>query len=70
MIPSRIFRSRWSALFWSAGIVWTAYDVAMANRSLPKATPATNSSSAAPDQDATGDAVDAHDLSILANAGR
>ncbi len=25
---SSIFRSRWMALFWAAGIVWTAVDVA------------------------------------------
>lgn len=28
---SKIFRSRWAALLWAAGIVWTAYDVAEAN---------------------------------------
>ena len=27
---SKIFRSRWAALLWSAGILWTAYDVAEA----------------------------------------
>lgn len=27
----KIFRSRWAALLWAAGIVWTAYDVAEAN---------------------------------------
>ena len=25
---ARLFRSRWSALFWAGGILWTAYDVA------------------------------------------
>jgi hypothetical protein len=25
---SSIFRSRWMALLWAAGILWTAYDVA------------------------------------------
>lgn len=25
---ARLFRSRWSALLWAAGILWTAYDVA------------------------------------------
>jgi hypothetical protein len=25
---SSIFRSRWMALFWAAGILWTAYDFA------------------------------------------
>ena len=31
MIPMRtstIFKSRWMALLWSAGIIWFAYDVA------------------------------------------
>jgi len=31
MFSGKIFRSRWAALFWAAGIVWTAYDVAEAN---------------------------------------
>ena len=63
MISTKIFRSRWAALFWSAGIIWTAYDVASANAPDP----ATNDSSAAP-IDATGVAVDNGDLAILANA--
>ena len=24
---ARLFRSRWSALFWAAGVLWFAYDV-------------------------------------------
>jgi hypothetical protein len=28
---SKLFRSRWSALWWAAGVVWFAYDVASAN---------------------------------------
>jgi len=31
MVSSKIFRSRWSALIWAAGILWTAYDVAEAS---------------------------------------
>jgi hypothetical protein len=31
MFSGKIFRSRWAALLWAAGIVWTAYDVAEAN---------------------------------------
>jgi hypothetical protein len=30
---SSIFRSRWMAVLWAAGIIWTAYDVADSNRS-------------------------------------
>ena len=63
MISTKIFRSRWSALFWAAGIIWTAYDVASANAPDP----ATNNSAAA-ETDATGAAVDNGDLAVLANA--
>lgn len=63
MISSKIFRSRWSALFWAAGIIWTAYDVASANTPDP----VTNNATAA-DTDATGVAIDNGDLAVLANA--
>jgi hypothetical protein len=63
MFSSKIFRSRWSALFWAGGILWTAYDVAEANAPDP----ATNNMSAA-QQDATGEAVTNADLAVLANA--
>jgi len=62
MISTKIFRSRWSALFWAGGIIWTAYDVASANTPDP----VTNNSAA--DTDATGVAVDNGDLAVLANA--
>jgi hypothetical protein len=63
MFSSKIFRSRWSALFWAGGILWTAYDVAEANAPDP----ATNNSVAAA-TDATGEAVNSADLAALANA--
>lgn len=63
MFSTKIFRSRWSALFWAGGIIWTAYDVASANTPDP----VTNNASAA-DTDATGVAVDNGDLAVLANA--
>jgi len=63
MFSSRIFRSRWSALFWAGGIVWMAYDVAEANAPDP----ASNNTTAA-EQDATGEVVANSDLAILANA--
>lgn len=63
MISTKIFRSRWAALFWAAGIIWTAYDVASANTPDP----VTNNATAA-DTDATGVAVDNGDLAVLANA--
>jgi hypothetical protein len=54
MIPMRtssIFKSRWMALIWAAGIIWLAYDVA---DSAPKSSPATNNSAAEQATDATG----------------
>lgn len=60
---SRLFRSRWAALFWAAGIVWTAYDVAT---DAPRSATATSNASAA--TDATGEQVSAADLAVLANA--
>lgn len=62
MFSARIFRSRWAALFWAGGILWTAYDVAEANAPDPA------SNVAAADTDATGEAVTKADLAVLANA--
>jgi hypothetical protein len=62
MFSARIFRSRWAALFWAGGIIWTAYDVAEANAPDPAA------NNVAADTDATGAAVANADLAILANA--
>ena len=70
----RLFRSRWAALLWSLGILWTAYDVA---GTAPSAVDAASSNKASDDaatarhddSDATGAAFDLHDLQILANAG-
>lgn len=62
---SRLFRSRWAALFWAAGIVWTAYDVASdAPAPAPK-----HGAPASAGQDAVGADFDAHDLAVLANIG-
>ncbi len=57
---SRLFRSRWAALFWAAGICWTAYDVA-------RSQPAASTNTAAP-VDATGEPVNDAALAVLANA--
>jgi hypothetical protein len=49
MIPMRtsgIFKSRWMALLWAAGILWLAYDVA---ESAPKDSPGTNNAEQATD---------------------
>ncbi len=66
MVSSRIFRSRWTALFWAGGIIWSAYDVANATKaSDPKDG---NAAAATLGVDATGTPVDNADLSTLANA--
>ena len=66
---SRLFRSRWAALFWSAGILWTAFDVA---NDAPEPAPPAGYASAGNTsigEVATGAPIDARDLAILANMG-
>jgi hypothetical protein len=63
MISSRIFRSRWAALLWAAGIIWTAVDVAGASK-----TPERQGNQAAAQADALGQPVNNEELAILANA--
>ena len=63
---SRLFRSRWAALFWSAGIVWTAYDVA-SDTPEPVATNAASGHVVEQPTDAAGAAFNADNLAILAN---
>ncbi|MCA1654822.1 MAG: hypothetical protein ABR588_06415 [Sphingomicrobium sp.] len=64
MIPMRtstIFRNRWWALLWAAGILWFAYDVAGTS---PQAEDGTNAVAT----DATGAPVTADDEQRLAQA--
>jgi len=61
---SRLFRSRWAALFWAAGIIWTAVDVA-ASAPAPRADG--GNAAAAVATDAMGDDVDANSLAEIAN---
>jgi hypothetical protein len=61
---AKLFRSRWAALIWAAGILWTAVEVA-GTTPAPKADPTVNASAPA-DTDATGEAVQNSDLAILA----
>jgi len=59
MIPMRtssIFKSRWMALVWAAGIIWLAYDVA---NSAPRSSADTNNAAAT--TDATGAPVSPDD---------
>jgi len=58
---SRLFRSRWSAIFWAGGIVWTAYDVAS---SAPAASPGSDNVAT----DALGNPVSNADVDALKNA--
>ena len=60
----KLFLSRWSALLWAAGILWTAEDtVGFGPRA---ATP--HQVAVADDTDAAGVAVNTADLAILADA--
>jgi hypothetical protein len=61
---TRVFRSRWNALFWAGGVLWFAYDVANAQ---PQSSGNTEAAAAT---DATGSSVDDADLAVLANAMR
>jgi hypothetical protein len=56
MRPSTIFRSRWMALLWAAGMIWLAYDVASAG-----STSSASSTNAEEATDATGAAVNPDD---------
>ena len=62
MIPMRhstIFRSRWMALLWAAGIIWFALDFTAPDAS------ATNGSDNAAVVDVTGSPVTNQDLAVL-----
>jgi hypothetical protein len=64
MIPMRlssVFKSRWMALLWAAGIIWFAYDVAGSEPQDANATAANST-------DATGAPVTADDERKLAEA--
>ena len=59
--PRRLFRSRWVALLWAGGVIWTAVDVA-GSAPAPSA-----SHTAAGPVDAMGDEANAADLAAIAN---
>ena len=64
MIPMRfstIFKSRWMAMLWAAGIIWFAYDVA---GSQPQAS---NASANAEQTDTIGSPVTSDDQNRLAD---
>ena len=65
MIPmktSTVFKSRWMALIWAAGILWFAYDFA---ETTPQSD---NSTNAEQPTDGTGAPITADDAKKLANA--
>lgn len=65
MIPmkhSSIFKSRWMALIWAAGMIWFALDVA-----APSATTSNNLASAEQPTDVTGAPVSSDDEKKIAD---
>jgi len=68
MVPMRtstIFKSRWWALIWGAGILWTAYDFAGAQ---PQASTSGNNAAAEEATDGTGAAISDQDAENLNKA--
>jgi hypothetical protein len=68
MIPMRtssIFRSRWMALFWAAGFIWLALDVA-AGASSPSNSAASQADTGR--TDASGPPITSEDSEKVANA--
>ncbi|WP_137863714.1 MULTISPECIES: hypothetical protein [unclassified Sphingomonas] len=58
--PSRIFRSRWAALLWAAGVIFTAVTfIGFGDKESHQA--------AAVIEDATGTNISNSDLAVLAN---
>lgn len=62
---AKLFRSRWTALLWAGGILWTAYDVA---GSAPSPPPLVTSNTGDV-VDVTGRAISNDDLNMLAHFG-
>lgn len=61
---AKLFRSRWAALIWAGGILWTAIDVA----GYAPAPRQGHQTAAAVPTDATGEAIQNSDLIALAAA--
>ena len=63
---SKLFRSRWAALLWAAGILWTAVEIVGVAPSAPanNAAPADNAAEPA-DTDALGMPVNDTDLALF-----
>lgn len=68
MVPYRkLFLSRWAALLWAGGILWTAVDTVGFGPPANAPKVEASNASADPDTDATGVEVNSDDLAILAN---
>jgi hypothetical protein len=68
MVPMRtstIFKSRWWALVWGAGILWTAYDFAGAQ---PQGSASGNNAASEEATDGTGAAISDQDAENLNKA--
>ena len=63
--PSRIFRSRWAALLWAAGVLWTAVEVVGFGSNVGHAKQADADNATL--TDATGAPVSDADLAVLRN---
>jgi hypothetical protein len=63
--PSKIFRSRWSALFWAAGVIFFAVTTIGFGSSKTDAKPGDNTESALTDD--SGATVSNADLAVLRN---
>ena len=69
MIPMRtssVFKSRWLALLWAAGIIWLAVDVAGGSASTPSNSAANDADSGL--TDASGQQITKEDSEKVANA--
>ena len=62
MRTSSVFKSRWMALIWAAGILWFAWDIA------GSAPPSDSSTNADQPTDATGAPVTSEEQNKLSNA--
>ena len=73
MIPMRmstVFKNRWMALVWAAGIIWFAVDTAGTGDSAAAPTNTAEASTGTPTQltDASGRPISAEDLKELSGA--
>jgi hypothetical protein len=62
----KLFRSRWAALLWAGGMLWTAFDMVGFG---PPAHPVAAASNTAEPVDVTGTPVSNDDLNTLAQFG-